>query len=113
MLGVAVPASAQGDSAIHGIVKARVDGSALPGAVVELQGDASSSVMTATTAAEGRFAFPRVVPGEYMLTVTRPSFLDERYRLSLKPREVQTLDVSLALRPVQQSVEVVAAAIPS
>ena len=113
ILGAAVPTSAQGDSAIHGIVKARADGSALPGAVVELQGDALSSAMTTTTTAEGQFAFPRLVPGDYMLTVTHASFQDERYRLSLKPREVQTLELALALRPVQESVQVVAAAIPS
>ena len=113
MLGAAVPTSAQGDSAIHGIVKARADRSALPGAVVELQGDALSSAMTTTTTAEGQFAFPRLVPGDYMLTVTHASFQDERYRLSLKPREVQTLELALALRPVQESVQVVANAIPS
>ena len=113
MLGAAVPTSAQGESAIHGNVKARADGSSLPGAVVELQGAALPSAMTTTTTAEGQFAFPRLVPGEYMLTVTLASFQDERYRLSLKPREVQTLELALALRPVQESVQVVAAGIPS
>ena len=108
ILGAAVPTSAQGDSAIHGIVKARADGSALPGAVVEIQGDALSSATTTTTTAEGQFAFLRLVPGEYTLTVTLANFQDERYRLSLKPREVQTLQVTLALRPVQESVQVTA-----
>jgi outer membrane receptor protein involved in Fe transport len=111
--GAAVPIMAQGESAIHGTVKARADGSALPGAVVELQGDALSSVTTTTTTAEGQFVFPRLVPGEYMLTVTLANFQDERYRLSLKPREVQTFQVTLALRPAQESVHVAAAAIPS
>ena len=113
ILGAAVPTSAQGESAIHGIVKARADGSALPGAVVELQGDALSSAMTTTTTVEGQFAFLRLVPGDYMLTVTLASFQDERYRLSLKPREVQTLELALALRPVQESVQVTAEAMPS
>ena len=97
ILGAVVPARAQGESAIHGIVKARADGSALPGAVVELQGVALSSAMTTTTTTEGQFAFPRLVPGDYMLTVTHASFQDERYRLSLKPREVQTLELALGL----------------
>ena len=104
---------AQGESAIHGTVKARADGSALPGAIVELQGAAVSSAMKTTTTTDGHFAFPRLVPGDYMLTVTHASFQDERYRLSLKPREVQTLELALALRPVQESVEVTADAIPS
>ena len=49
ILGAAVPTSAQGEGAIHGIVKTRADGSTLPGAVVELQGNALSSAMTTTT----------------------------------------------------------------
>ena len=60
-----VPTSAQGESAIRGIVKARADGSALPGPVVEIQGDALSSAMTTTARAEaplrlsaGRRHFP-------------------------------------------------------
>lgn len=113
MLGAAVPTSAQGESAVHGTVKAGADGLPLPGAVVQLQGAAVSAAMTTTTTAEGQFAFPRLVPGEYMLTVTLANFQDERYRLSLKPREVQTLQVTLALRPVQESVQVAADAVPS
>src|SRR5688572_28502376 len=69
--------------------------------------------MTTTATAEGRFAFLRLVPGEYMLTVTHTSFQNEQYRHSLQPREVQTLELALDLRPVQESVQVVADAIPS
>ena len=113
IVGATLPAMAQGESAIHGTVKARADGSALPGAIVELLGAAVSLAMKTTTTTDGQFAFPRLVPGDYMLTVTHPSFQDERYRLSLKPREVQTLELALALRPVQESVQVTANAIPS
>ena len=113
ILGAAVPTSAQGESAIHGNVTARADGSALAGAVVQLQGGAVSSAMTTTTTVEGQFAFLRLVPGDYVLTVALANFQDERYRLSLKPREVQTLSVALALRPLQESVQVTTAAIPS
>ena len=81
--------------------------------IVELLGAAVSLAMKTTTTTEGQFAFPRLVPGDYLLTVTHPSFQDERYRLSLKPREVQTVDAALALRPLQESVQVVADAIPS
>ena len=113
ILGAAVPTSAQGESAIHGNVTARADGSALAGAVVELQGGPVSSAMTTTTTVEGQFAFLRLIPGDYVLTVTLANFQGERYRLSLKPREVQTLELALAIQPVQESVQVVAAAIPS
>jgi hypothetical protein len=82
IVGPALPAMAQGESAIHGTVKARADGSALPDAVVELQGGALSMPMTTTTTTEGQFAFPRLVPGDYTVTVTHASFQVERYRLS-------------------------------
>ncbi len=112
-VGTALPAMAQGEAAIHGTVKARADGSALPEAVVELQGSGSTPAIRATTTADGRFAFPRLVPGDYGLTVAHAMFQDEHYRLSLKPREVQTLEVTLGLRPLEESVEVAAEAIPS
>ena len=56
-------------------------------------------------------------PGSFPASTCSPSrcanFQDERYRLSLKPREVQTFQVTLALRPVHESVQVAANAIPS
>jgi predicted phage tail protein len=112
ILASAVPIMAQGESAIHGTVKARADGSALPGAAVELQGD-TLSLLTTTTTAEEQFVFARLVPGDYMLTVRLANFQDERYRLSLKQREVQTFQVMLALHTVHESVQVQADNIPS
>jgi outer membrane receptor protein involved in Fe transport len=113
VLAVAVPVLAQGESAIHGVVKARAEGSSLAGADVAVLGDDSSAALTLTTAADGRFAFPRLVPGDYMLTISRAGFQDQRFRVSLKPREVRNLDVTLALRPLEESVQVTAAARPS
>jgi outer membrane receptor protein involved in Fe transport len=113
VLGLASPSLAQGESAIHGIVMAKADGSALPGAVVELQGAVLTAPMTTTTTTDGHFAFLRLVPGDYALTITHASFQEERYRLSLKPREVHNLELALVLRPVQESVEVAAASLPS
>jgi len=113
ILAAAAPARAQGEGAIHGTVTAQADRSALPGAVVELRGAALDPPLTATTPADGQFSFPRLVPGEYVLTVAHASFREERYRLSLKPREVQNIGVALVLRPLQESVEVTADALPS
>ncbi len=113
VLGAATPSLAQGEGAIHGTVTARADGSALPGTVVELQGAALSAPMKTTTTPDGHFAFTRLVPGDYALTITHASFKEERYRLSLKPREVQNLELALVLRPIQESVEVTAASLPS
>lgn len=113
VLGAAPHALAQGEGAIHGIVTAQADRSALSGAIVELQSAALSAPLTSTTATDGHFAFARLVPGDYLLRVTHASFQEERYRLSLRPREVQTIEVRLVLRPVQESVEVTADALPS
>jgi outer membrane receptor protein involved in Fe transport len=69
--------------------------------------------MRTTTTSDGHFAFPRLVPGDYALTVTHASFQQERYQLSLKPREVQNLELALALGQVQDAVHVTASALPS
>src|SRR5687768_4438792 len=112
-LSSAAPCLAQGDAAIHGTVKAQADRSALPGAIVELQGAALSAPMKTTTTTDGRFSFPRLVPGVYALTITHGNFQETRYQLSLKPREVQNLELALVLRPVQELVEVTAGSLPS
>ncbi|MGH9346248.1 MAG: TonB-dependent receptor [Vicinamibacterales bacterium] len=113
VLAGATPALAQGESAIHGTVTAQADGSALPGAVVELQGAALAAPLTMTTMTDGHFAFPRLMPADYVLTITHASFQGGRYRLSLKPREARNLEVALVLRAVQESVEVTADSLPS
>lgn len=107
------PAHAQGEGAIHGTVTAEADGSTLSGASVELQGRAPSASLHATTSADGRFAFSNLLSGDYILTVAHATFQDRRYQLSLRPREVYTLEVALVLRPVQESVQVTADAPPS
>jgi outer membrane receptor protein involved in Fe transport len=112
-LGGAGRAFAQGDAAIHGTVTAQADGSALPGATVELRGATLSASITSTTSADGHFAFPRLVPADYELVITRDGFRDQRYRISLRPRETYVAEVTLMLRPVQESVEVAAEALPS
>ena len=107
-LSAAAPARAQGEGALHGTVTAQEDRSPLPGAILELQSAALPAPLKTTTSTDGHFAFPRLVPGDYVLTITHASFREERHRLSLKPREVQNLEFALGLRPVQESVEVTA-----
>jgi outer membrane receptor protein involved in Fe transport len=109
----AAPCIAQGEGGIHGTVQAQADGSALPGAIVELQGATLPAPMKTTTTTDGHFSFPRLVPGDYTLTITHVSFQEKRYQLSLKPREVQNLEIALPLRQVQESVEVTAGSLPS
>jgi outer membrane receptor protein involved in Fe transport len=113
VLGASTPSLAQGEGAIHGTVTARADGSPLPGATVELQSAVLSAPMKTTTTTDGHFAFPRLVPADYVLAIAHAGFQEERYRLSLKPREAQNLEFRLVLRPVQESVEVAANSLPS
>jgi len=109
----ATPALAQGEGVIHGTVTAQADRSALPGAVVELRGGSLTGPLSMATTTDGHFAFARLAPGDYVLRITLAGFLDGQYRLALKPREAQNLEVALVLRPVQESVEVTASSLPS
>jgi hypothetical protein len=116
MIGLAssaTPALAQTDGVIRGAVTADADGSVVSSAIVELQSGALPAPLQVTTSADGHFAFPRLVSGDYILTVTHTNFQEKRYRLSLKPREVQNVDVAMVLRPVQEAVNVTAEPIPS
>ena len=113
VIGGGAPAFAQTDGAISGGVTAQADGSVVSGAVVELQSAALATPLEATTTPDGHFAFTRLVPGDYVLTVGHASFQERRFRLSLKPREVQNIDVALVLKPVQEAVDVIAEPIPS
>src|SRR5687768_8425178 len=78
-LSAAASARAQGEGAIHGTVTAREDRSPLPGAILELQSVALPAPLKATTATDGHFAFLRLVPGDYVLTITHASFREERH----------------------------------
>ncbi len=104
---------AQGEAAIHGTVSAKADGSAVAGAIVQLQGGLLAVAMKTTTAPDGQFVFSRLAPADYMLIVTHADFGEQRYQLSLKPREEYNLEVALTLRPVEESVNVEASMLPS
>ena len=97
---------AQAEASIQGTVVAQADGSFLPGSAIRLEGITVPAALTATAGPDGRFAFQRLVPGEYTLIVTRPDFSEERMLLSLKPRDVRSVTVELSLAAVQQTVVV-------
>lgn len=112
-LGTTTRAWAQGDAAVHGTVTARADGSILPGTTVVLESQALSESLTAMTGPDGHFAFPRLVPADYVIVVSQEGFQEQRYRLSLKPRETYNLEVELTLSPRQETIAVTASALPS
>src|SRR6185295_15932916 len=84
-----VPVRAQAEGAIRGTVVAKADGSPVPGAKIRLERGAIPEPMEETTGAEGQFVFPRLAPGDYVLTVSREQFQETRYLVSIRPREVQ------------------------
>jgi outer membrane receptor protein involved in Fe transport len=96
---------AQAEASIQGIVVAQ-DGSVLPDSSVRLEGISVPASLSATAGPDGRFAFQRLVPGDYTLIATREDFAEERLRLSLKPREARNITVGLSLAAVQQTMEV-------
>ncbi|OFV93333.1 MAG: hypothetical protein A3H28_09485 [Acidobacteria bacterium RIFCSPLOWO2_02_FULL_61_28] len=106
LLALVSVAQAQGEGAIHGIVLAQADRSALPGAAIRLEGPPISGALTAVAGEDGHFGFQRLIPGEYTLVVARAEFVEERTRFTLKPREVKNITLELSLRPVQETVVV-------
>jgi outer membrane receptor protein involved in Fe transport len=97
---------AQAEGAIQGVVIAAADQSGVPNTTVRLEGPAENGSRQVVTEADGRFGFQRLTPGDYVLVVEHANFAETRSALTLRPREVRNVILELALRSVQQSVEV-------
>src|SRR5687768_4837273 len=80
------PLQAQTDGAIRGRVVA-ADGAALPQAAVSLSSASSGTSIAAETDAAGAFTFPKVTPGEYVLSASRDGFGVGRLQIVVEPRE--------------------------
>src|SRR5688572_1681881 len=104
---VSTSAFAQSEGAIHGVVLAKADQSLLSGAKIALEDKRTHERLQVTTE-DGRFTFPRLDSGQYALTVNRDGFQQQRYDFSLRPREIQNLTFELDLKPVQETVDVLA-----
>jgi len=103
---------AQGEGAIQGFVVAAADQSGLPDATVRLEGPPGAGSLQAVTEADGHFGFQRLAPGEYLLIAEHANFTETRSQFTLRPREVQNVTLEMALRAVQESLEVVGDANP-
>jgi hypothetical protein len=99
------PAWAQSGAAIRGQVIAAADESGIEGAVIVLASSAGTPVEVRAETA-GRFAITTVVPGDYTLSVAAQGFASRRLRLSIEPREVRTVIISLEIAGVAVAVEV-------
>ncbi len=86
-------AAALGQSSLAGQVSNN-KGEAVPNTHLELRvGDRVTA--SAVSDSSGSFRFPVLAPGEYQLSVTADGFFDARFDLLLKPRQTQSLSVTL------------------
>lgn len=96
---------AQSDAAIRGQVIATADDSGLADAGITLTSSSGATVQRRAEAS-GRFAFSNLAPGDYLLSVAALGFAGRELRVSIEPREVRTVTVSLELAGVAVEVEV-------
>ena len=89
------------------------DGAPAPGAVVTVYSRESGARLAATTGSEGRYAFPELMPGEYLLEVSAPGFTGpESAAVAVHAGETVEKDIELRLSPVRSQVVVTATATP-
>jgi outer membrane receptor protein involved in Fe transport len=107
------PSFAQSEGTIQGLVLAKADQTLLPDARIILQGDGIRDRLETSAHKEGRFVFPRLSSGRYVLLVEHAGFKERRYELLLRPREVQNVTLELELRQLQESLDVRSESIPT
>ena len=102
----ATPAHAQSEATIRGQVTAAADRSLLPNTRLTLRQEGQEQPALATTNERGEFDFQNLRPGAYALTAERDGFVPSSLRFVLKPREVKSVALALAIRPIQERVDV-------
>jgi outer membrane receptor protein involved in Fe transport len=103
-----IPAAAQSDAIVQGLVIAAADRSALPGATVTLQTAADRLPKEATTDANGRFVFAQVAPDQYVVSVGVDGFEPRHIVVTIEPREVRVLSLPLDVARLNVDVRVTA-----
>ena len=82
-------------------------GASIPGAKVTVQNNDTGFTQTFTTEAEGEFLFPRLLIGNYTLTVERPGFATYvREAIGLTVGQAATIDIKMRLGEVTEKVTV-------
>ena len=65
-------------------------------------------MLETSTESDGHFGFQRLTAGDYVLIAIHGNFREQRYRLTLKPRETVAVTIQLSLRPLAEVVNVTA-----
>jgi outer membrane receptor protein involved in Fe transport len=81
-------------------------GSAVPGARVLLLTSSDSELRSALTGNDGRFRFGPLEPAVYVLAVEKAGFQGQRRSVVLAEGQTLTLDITLGVGPVSESVTV-------
>ena len=104
-----IPALIEGQTtagAVNGTVR-DASGAVVPDAKVDLKNESTGAEVTSTTNSNGYFTVVNVQPGGYTLSATAPGFKTAiQNRLSVGVNETVTLNVSLTVGEVGQTVEV-------
>ena len=80
-------------------------GAVMPDVILTLE-DARGETVQATTDGAGRFEFPSIAPGSYVLEASIPGFKKLRQTLELRQASDWTLDLLLQLGTVQETITV-------
>ena len=95
---------------VAGLVSGTVtdpDGQALPGVTLTLIGDGFPAGTTAVTTQRGRYRFPSVPPGDYILTAQLDGFANvelEKFRVSIE--SALTADIEMTVASVAEAIVV-------
>ena len=81
-------------------------GAVVVGATVSIRQPETDAVSKATTDSAGRYRFPFLKPGEYEITAEAPGLAKATSRIQLSVGQEQSVNLSLGLQSVQQTVEV-------
>lgn len=98
---------AQSDAILRGQVVVAADRSALPHATVTLKPAGGGEPRQAHSDEAGRFAFAQLPPGVYMLSVSIDGFAPFEATVSLEPREVAVVPVTLQVQKLDVAVSVI------
>lgn len=103
-LPIAALRAAQGSANLTGVVY-DATGGVLPGVAVTLDGTGDSK-WSATTSASGRFDFPSIQPGAYVLAVSLPGFRTLRQQFELRDARDWDRAITLQVGDLSESVTV-------